>query len=82
MQPETPNANPTQDSTFIDRVLELVTTDYFQKSDDDFKKQQFARIKEDFEWWLQNSYQKGFFEGQMKVYKETITSLKDVNQQA
>ena len=82
MQTETPNANPTQDSTFIDRVLELVTTDYFHKSDDEFKKKTFARIKEDFEWWMKSSYERGFFEGQMKVHKETIDSLKNLNKQA
>ena len=79
MQTETPNANPTQDSTFIDRVLEIVTADYFQKSDDDFKNQFYARFKEDFEWWMQSSYQRGYFEGQMKVYNETINSLKESN---
>ena len=79
MQTETPNANPTQDSTFIDRVLEIVTADYFQKMDDNFKNQFYARFREDFEWWMQSSYNRGFFEGQMKVYNETINSLKESN---
>jgi hypothetical protein len=79
MQTETPNANPTQDSTFIDRVLEIVTADYFQKMDDNFKNQFYARFREDFEWWMQSNYNRGFFEGQMKVYNETINSLKESN---
>lgn len=79
MQTETPNVNPTQDSTFIDRVLEIVTADYFQKMDDNFKNQFYARFREDFEWWMQSNYNRGFFEGQMKVYNETINSLKESN---